>query len=97
MSEIPEDGLEFIKEQRTKRELGIAPESERSSSRANVEFGFDGPLFIPGITNACILCGDLVEVPEGWDKPENCWVAICKPCNDKTGDPESYGLHGDPR
>ena len=82
MSEISEDGLEFIKKQRARRELGVAP--------PNREFGFEGKIFIPGVTDACVVCGTVVGVPEDWDKPENCWVAICNSCNDASGNPESY-------
>lgn len=83
MSEIPEDGLEFIKQQRARRELGVSPKP------VNREFGFDSTIFIPGVTDAC-FCGVLVDVPDDWDKPENFWVAGCDKCNEASANPENY-------
>jgi hypothetical protein len=48
-------------------------------------------VWIKELVECCFICGRLLEnVPDEEPDPAECWINLCEPCNDASGNPENY-------
>lgn len=46
--------------------------------------------WIKEMNEHCILCGVKVDAPDTEPDPADCFVPLCEPCNEASGDPANY-------